>query len=138
MLTKSVFDKWIHFDSDIKSCMPLTFQGEKHFILQVSNLEFTLPNDITYSDLGAFLFIKMTNTDAVSIILQNPVKLGGVMLPIRSPGTLNIIDAYLRGVYKGEDEFHFSILDSKYNQVVTERILVTIHMFEDKGQSMTN
>lgn len=130
----AMMDRWLHFDSNLGDSTLLTLGADKNWICQVTYVHFEM-SDGTYSDPSAFLFIKMSSTITVPVVLQVPAKLGGTLLPIRNPNRESSkIDAYFRGVYKNPDVLTFKILDANMQEVDTARIVVTLHFVADNGQ----
>ena len=126
-------DRWLHYDSNAGDSILLTLGADKAWICQVTYIHFCLPEG-EWIDPSAFLFIKMNSTITVPVVLQVPAKLGGTLLPIRNPKDDMKIDAYFRGIYKNPDQLTFKILDANMQEVVTARVVITMHFFADNGQ----
>ena len=130
----STLDMSFHFDSSLSDYMPVKMSGTKNWVGIVTYVKFILDNDVEYTDFTAYLQIKMSNLLANSCLTQNAKKAEGSILPIRDPGGRNAVDIPIKGVYSGEDELNFSILDKNLVLVPTARLVVTMRVFSDKGE----
>lgn len=136
-IEQRAMDRWLHFDSNFGDSILLTLGADKPWICQVTYIHFSLPEG-AWTDPSAFLFIKLSSTITVPVVLQAHPKLGGTLLPIRDPQNSMKIDAYFRGIYKNPDQLTFKILDANMQEVQIARIVVTLHFFADNGQAITN
>lgn len=131
-LTTNKLDVWCHYDSDVSDDFGINFQGaEKRVKITVPYLKFTLPNNETYSDPTAYLFIAMNNLIVTSSINQLGKKPKGAIFPIHDPVGGTKVDAYAKGIYGGPDSLKFSICDKQLKEVAVTRLVVTFHIVEE-------
>lgn len=143
----NTFDKYLAYDSVNGSPFTLKLASPINVICTVTYVRFILtpdPNNNNiippYTDPVAYLQITSTNFTGTSTMTQNVSgSKNGTILPIMNPdNTLISVKAYFRAKYSAPCDLYFTILDSTFHAVATSRIVVNMHIFEDKGQILNN
>jgi hypothetical protein len=140
----NTFDKYLAYDSVNGTSFPLKMISPVNVICTVSYVRFLLMpiSDVVppYTDPAAYIQITSTNFVGTSTMTQNVNgSKSGMILPIMNPdNTLISVKGYFRAKYSGPCDLYFTILNSTFQPVSTSRVIVNIHMFEDKGQILNN
>ena len=124
------FSAVLHYDSSISDHLTYRIRARTYLKCCVTFLRFTLPGDSVYADPTAYLHITGSIERPSLSVNQIGKKREGFLLPICNPGASNEIRFAPTGLLLEEGELQFKILDKNLNEVVTNRIIVTINVLD--------